>query len=86
MRTYTRIENRIKNVIADEFKIANRHLSSETNLKEDLGLDEYDMIFLSLALENEFEIMLNQKMDHISEIKDLVSFVLSNTSSSLAMS
>jgi acyl carrier protein len=86
MRTYTRIENRIKNVIADEFKIANRHLSSETNLKEDLGLDEYDMIFLSLALENEFEIMLNQKMDHISEIKDLVPFVLSNTSSNLAMS
>ncbi len=86
MRTYTRIENRIKNVIADEFKIANRHLCSETNLKEDLGLDEYDMIFLSLALENEFEIMLSQKMDHISEIKDLVPFVLSNTASNLAMS
>lgn len=86
MRTYTRIESRIKNVITDEFKIANRYLCSETNLREDLGLDDYDMIFLSLALEDEFEIMLNQKMDNIFEIKDLVSLVISNTSTTLALS
>ncbi len=78
MKTYVRIENRIMNVITDEFKIAHRHLASDANLKEDLGFDEYDMIFLSLALEDEFEILFNEQLENVEEIKDLVPFIVAN--------
>jgi acyl carrier protein len=78
MRTYHRIENRIKNVIVNEFKLVKRYLSAETNLKEDLGLDEYDMIFLSLALENEFQVILEQQIFNTFSIKDTVHYVTYN--------
>lgn len=75
MGTYHRIENRIKNVIINEFKLVKRYLSAETNLKEDLGLDEYDMIFLSLALENEFQVILEQQVYNTFSINDVVHYI-----------
>lgn len=78
MKTYTRIENRIMSVITDEFKIANRYLASDANLKEDLGLDEYDMIFLSLALEDEFEMVFHDQLNQVEEVKDIVPFIVAN--------
>lgn len=78
MRTYNRVENRIKNLIINEFKLVRRYLSPETNLKEDLGLDEYDMIFLSLALENEFQVILEQQVHNTFSIKDTAHYVIQN--------
>ena len=78
MRTYNKIETRIKNVIINEFKLVKRYLSAETNLKEDLGLDEYDMIFLSLALETEFQVILEQQVNNTFSIKDTVHYVTHN--------
>ncbi len=78
MRTYHKIENRIKKVIINEFKLVRRYLSAETNLKEDLGLDEYDMIFLSLALENEFQVILEQQLYNTFSIRDMVHYITRN--------
>ena len=74
MKNNSRIEARIKNAIADEFRIADRYLSSETNFKEDLGFDDYDMLFLSLALESEFELLFTEQLE-FEEMRDLVKLV-----------
>ncbi len=78
MRKYHGIENRIKQVIIKEFRLVKRYLSAETNLEEDLALDEYDMIFLSLALENEFKIILEHQVHNTFNISDIVHYITNN--------
>lgn len=74
MKTASRIENRIRYAISNEFKIAGRHLNSETHFKDDLGFDDYDMIFLSLALEDEFDLLFTEQLE-FEEMKDLVRLI-----------
>ncbi|NJL74823.1 MAG: hypothetical protein HC892_07090 [Saprospiraceae bacterium] len=74
MKNNSRIEARIKHAIVGEFRIADRYLSSETNFKEDLGFDDYDMLFLSLALEDEFELLFTEQLE-FEEMRDLVKLV-----------
>jgi len=70
-----RVEHRIKRTISEEFQIPRYLLQPETIFKEDLGFDEFDMLFLSLALEDEFEFILTEDLQ-IEEMKDLVKLVL----------
>lgn len=71
----TRVERRIKHAITEEFQIPKHLLNSETVFKEDLGFDEADMLFLSLALEDEFEFLLTEDLK-VEEMKDLVKLVV----------
>ncbi|MEM6699409.1 MAG: hypothetical protein AAF806_26485 [Bacteroidota bacterium] len=71
----TRIEHRIKYTITEEFQIPKHLLNSETIFKEDLGFDDSDMLFLSLALEDEFEFLLTEDLQ-VKEMKDLVKLVV----------
>ncbi|MEL6718550.1 MAG: hypothetical protein AAFP82_07525 [Bacteroidota bacterium] len=71
----TRIEHRIKHTITEEFQIPKHLLNSETIFKEDLGFDDSDMLFLSLALEDEFEFLLTEDLQ-VEEMKDLVKLVV----------
>lgn len=70
-----RVENRIKHAIIEEFHIPNYLLNSETIFKEDLGFDEYDMVFLALALEDEFEFLLTEDLK-VKEMNELVRLVI----------
>jgi len=70
-----RVENRIKHAIIEEFHIPNYLLNSETIFKEDLGFDEYDMVFLALALEDEFEFVLTEDLK-VEEMNELVKLVI----------
>lgn len=71
----TRVEHRIKRTISEEFQIPRYLLQPETIFKEDLGFDEFDMLFLSLALEDEFEFILTEDLQ-VKEMEDLVKLVL----------
>lgn len=71
----TRVEHRIKRTISEEFQIPRYLLQPETIFKEDLGFDEFDMLFLSLALEDEFEFLFTEDL-RVREMKDLVKLVL----------
>jgi len=71
----TRVEHRIKNAITEEFQIPKYLLNSETIFKKDLGFDDYDMLFLSLALEDEFEFLLTEELQ-VEEMNDLVKLVV----------
>lgn len=49
------IFNRLKPIIADIFDIEEDELTPKTDLFEELGADEYDMIEISMIIEEEFE-------------------------------
>lgn len=70
-----RVEHRIKYAITQEFQIPKHLLTSETIFKEDLGFDDHDMLFLSLALEDEFEFLLTEDLQ-VEEMNDLIKLVV----------
>ena len=49
------IFNRLKPIIADIFDVEEDELTPKTDLFEELGADEYDMIEISMIIEEEFE-------------------------------
>ena len=71
----SRVEHRIKNTITEEFQIPKYLLNSETVFKEDLGFDDTDMLFLSLALEDEFEFLFTEDLQ-VEEMNDLIKLVV----------
>ncbi|MEN0048070.1 MAG: hypothetical protein AAF806_13505 [Bacteroidota bacterium] len=71
----TRVEHRIKRTISEEFQIPRYLLQPETIFKEDLGFDEFDMLFLSLALEDEFEFLFTEDLQ-VKEMRDLVKLII----------
>ena len=46
---------RLKPILADIFDVDEEELTPKTDLFDDLGADEYDMIELSMIIEEEFE-------------------------------
>lgn len=71
-----RVEHRIKRAITQEFQLPQYLVHSETVFKEDLDFDEYDMLFLSLALEDEFELLFTETLE-VEEMRDLIKLVIS---------
>ncbi|MEM1327475.1 MAG: hypothetical protein AAGI23_16050 [Bacteroidota bacterium] len=72
-----RVEHRIRYTINQEFQIPPYLLHSETVFREDLGFDESDMLFLALALEDEFDFLLTEDFK-VEEMRDLIKLVISN--------
>ena len=72
-----RVEHRIRHAITQEFQIPQYLLHSETVFREDLGFDESDMLFLALALEDEFEFLLTEDFK-VEEMRDLIKLVIAN--------
>lgn len=72
-----RVEHRIKYAITQEFQLPKYLVHSETVFKEDLGFDEYDMLFLSLALEDEFEFLFTETLE-VEEMRDLTKLVVAH--------
>lgn len=51
-------------------------LKPETRFKEDLGLDDIDMIEIALGIEEQFEINISDKdMEKILTVGDLIKYV-----------
>jgi len=71
------IETRIKHVLYREFNINSHYLSAHSSFKEDLGFDQYDMIFLSIAIEEEFGILFSEQFSSVEVIRDLIPFIIS---------
>ena len=50
------ILEKLKGLIADQLGVDANSISMDTNFEEDLGVDSLDIVELSMALEEEFDI------------------------------
>lgn len=64
---------RIKNILADYFKVPVETLSESTTLGQDLDADSLDMIELSMAVEDEFHIKIDD--DELGKIKTIADVI-----------
>lgn len=69
---------RLHAIIRDQFRLSDtRQLTSETTLAGDLGADSFDMVLLSVAIEEEFHLPLPdpfaEDMETIGDIENYLS-------------
>ena len=70
------IFDEVKEIIVNELSCDADDVTLETNLKEDLDADSLDVVELSLALEEHFEIEIaEESMENIATVKDIVDYI-----------
>ncbi len=69
--------DKVKAVILDELDVAEAKVTMDAKLKEDLGADSIDAVQIIMALEDEFDIKLeDDNLEKISTVGDVVEFIL----------
>ena len=71
------ILEKLKGLIADQLGEDANSISMDTNFEEDLGVDSLDIVELSMALEEEFDIgeMSEEDLATIKTVGDLVGYL-----------
>ncbi len=73
------IFERLCELIAEQFSVDAESITMETSFEETLGADSLDIVELSMALEEEFDIgeIGDEDMSSITTVGDLVRFLQS---------
>ena len=71
------ILEKLQTLIADQLCVDGNSITMDTNFEEDLGVDSLDIVELSMALEEEFDIgeMSEEDLATIKTVGDLVNYL-----------
>ncbi len=64
--------NRIQDIVIEQLDVKREQLTPDAKLKEDLGADSLDIVEITMALEEEFEVTAPDKdVDGVESMQDL---------------
>ena len=68
---------KVKMILSNQFDVEEDAITPETNIADDLGADSLDIVELSMALEEEFDIgeMSEEDLAGIKTVGDLVRYL-----------
>lgn len=67
---------KITQILEEIFDVSASDINPETDLFEDLGADEFDMVEISMILEEEFDITPDEdEFEKVSTVADLCKYV-----------
>ncbi len=71
----------IAQIIAEQFGVEMDSITMETTFEEDLGADSIDIVELSMALEDAFDVgeMSEDDLANITTVGDLVQYIQAHT-------
>ena len=71
------ILEKLQSLIADQLGVSGASITMDTNVEEDLGVDSLDIVELSIALEEEFDIgeMSEEDLAAVKTVGDLVRYL-----------
>ncbi|GFN36378.1 acyl carrier protein [Tepidimicrobium xylanilyticum] len=70
------VYERIKEIISQQFHIDEEDITTETSFREDLNADSLDLVELIMALEDEFEIEVEDDViEEIITVGDAVEYI-----------
>lgn len=70
------LEDRIREVIAQEVNISIGEIKPQVSFVNDLGIDSLDIIDIIMALEEEFNVEIPEEdVDQMVKVKDLVEYI-----------
>jgi len=69
---------RIKKIIVEQLSVSEDSITEDSRFIEDLGADSLDFVELVMAIEEEFDIEINEnEVDKLSTVGDAVNYVKS---------
>ena len=72
------VDDVVKIVVADKLMIDN-NINDNTNLRNDLGADELDMVEITMELEYQYDLVISDNdMDKFYTIGDLIMYIEKN--------
>ena len=71
------ILEKLRSLIADQLGVDSSNITMDTNFEEDLGVDSLDIVELSMALEEEFDIgeVQEEELGTLKTVGDAVRYV-----------
>jgi acyl carrier protein len=70
------IEQKVKNIIADQLGVGEDEIKATSSFIEDLGADSLDIVELVMAMEEEFEVEIpDEEAENIKTVQDAVNYV-----------
>lgn len=71
------IFDKLKTIIAEQFGVEESSITPEISFEDDLGADSVDIVELSMALEEEFEVdeMSEEDVSAIHTVGDLLKYL-----------
>lgn len=72
--------NEVVKILVSEVLLMDNNFSNQTHLRNDLGADELDIVEITIALENQYDIIIqDEDMAQFSTIDDIVNYIEHNT-------
>lgn len=72
----TALEERLKKLLVERVGVDEAKITPEASLSEDLGLDSLDAVELGMAMEEEFDLQIDDsQMRDLSTVADALAFV-----------
>ena len=76
MMSRAELEQRLKKLLMDRVGVAEGKIKPEASLADDLGLDSLDAVELAMAIEEEFDLQIDDgQMKQLSTVGDALTFV-----------
>ncbi len=70
------IEQKVKNIIADQLGVGEEEIKPTSSFIEDLGADSLDIVELVMAMEEEFEVEIpDEEAESIKTVQDAVNYI-----------
>ena len=70
------IEQKVKNIIADQLGVGEDEIKPAASFIEDLGADSLDIVELVMAMEEEFEVEIpDEEAENIKTVQDAINYI-----------
>ena len=77
--TTATIEQKVKNIIADQLGVGEEEIKPTASFIEDLGADSLDIVELVMAMEEEFEVEIpDEEAENIKTVGDAINYITSH--------
>lgn len=72
----TNVEQKVKNIIAEQLGVGEDEIKPTSSFIEDLGADSLDIVELVMAMEEEFEVEIpDEEAENIKTVSDAVNYI-----------
>ncbi|MGN0632072.1 MAG: acyl carrier protein [Ruminococcus sp.] len=71
--------DKIKDLIVDQLDVEESKVTMDTNIQDDLGADSLDIVDLIMAVEDEFEVKIeDEEVENLKTVGDIVNYIDNN--------